>query len=130
MKKITLYRLITILIPITAVIAILMRRQIIALTKHFPACVFYSLFGLYCPSCGNTRSVIALLNGNLAASVRYNLSIPVFLLLALLAYTELAALCFGKRIRLLPRRLSFYVCLIVLMVIYWIVRNFIPYLTP
>lgn len=130
MKKITLYRIITILIPVTAVIAILMRQQIIALTKYFPACVFYSYYRLYCPSCGNTRSVTALLNGNLAASLRYNLSIPIFALLSLLAYIELAAMSFGKQIRLLPRKLSFYLCLIALMVIYWIVRNFIPYLTP
>lgn len=130
MKKTKLNRAITVLIPVAAIIMFLIRDQIIALSAHFPKCVFYSIFNLYCPSCGNTRSVIALLNGDILSSLRYNVSIIVFLLFAILGYIELATLSFGKHIRLLPRRLSFYICLIILMVIYWIVRNFIPYLTP
>lgn len=130
MNKIRLYRIFTILIPLAAMAGFIFRNNIIALTKYFPRCMFYSLFNLYCPSCGNTRSVISLLNGNILAALRYNISIIVLLALALLAYIELAALSFGKRIRLLPRRLSFYIVLIVIMSAYWIVRNFIPYLTP
>lgn len=130
MKNLKLYKAITILLPITAIILFILRHEIIALSAYFPKCVFYSLFNLYCPSCGNTRSVIALLNGNILTSLRYNIGIIIFLLIALLAYIELATLSFGKHIKLLPRKLSFYMCLIALMVIYWIVRNFIPYLTP
>lgn len=130
MNRIKLYRIITLLIPLAVIAAFIMRNQLIALSEHFPKCGFYSLFHLYCPSCGNTRSVIALLNGNIPESLRYNLSIAVVSVLSVLAYIEFAAFSFGKRIRLLPRRLSFYICLIIIMVIYWIVRNFIPYLTP
>lgn len=35
-------------------------------------CLFYKITGLYCPGCGGTRSVQAVLSGHLAASVRYN----------------------------------------------------------
>ena len=130
MNRIKLYRIITILIPPAIIAAFIMRDQLVALSEYFPKCTFYSLFHLYCPSCGNTRSVLALLNGNILGSLRYNLSIAIITILSLLAYIEFAAFSFGKRIRLLPRRLSFYICLIIIMVTYWIVRNFIPYLTP
>jgi hypothetical protein len=130
MKKTRLYKIITVLIPISAIFLFIIRQQLIALSTHFPKCVFYSLYHLYCPSCGNTRSVIALLNGDLLASLRYNIVILIMILLAALGYIEVVALSFGKCLRLLPRRLSFYMCLIAIMVIYWIVRNFIPYLTP
>ena len=130
MKKIKLYRVITVLIPFAAILPFILRKQLIALTEHFPKCMFYSLFHLYCPACGNTRSVIALLNGNIADSLRYNASIFIVFVLSLLAYIEFAAFSFGKRIRLLPRSLSFYITRISIMVVYWIVRNFIPYLTP
>lgn len=130
MNKTKLYKIITLLIPITAIFLYMIRQQLIALSTHFPKCVFYSLFNLYCPSCGNTRSVISLLNGDILASLRYNIVIIILIVLSSLGYIELAALSFGKRIQLLPRRLSFYMCLITFLVIYWIVRNFIPFLTP
>lgn len=130
MNRIKLYRIITILIPLAVITAFLLRNQLVVMSEYFPRCTFYSLFHLYCPSCGNTRSVLALLHGNILESLRYNLSIAIMAILFILAYIELAAFSFGKRIRLLPRRLSFYICLIIFMVIYWIVRNFIPYLTP
>jgi len=130
MNKSKLCKIATLLIPLAVIVMFIMRHQIIYLTAYFPKCAFYSLFNLYCPSCGNTRSVIALLNGDLLSSLRYNVSIFILVLLSLLAYMELASYSFGKHIHLLPRKLSFYICLIILMVIYWIVRNFIPYLTP
>lgn len=35
-------------------------------------CLFYKITGLFCPGCGGTRSVHALMDGNLIASIRYN----------------------------------------------------------
>lgn len=35
-------------------------------------CIFYRLFHLYCPGCGGTRAALALLGGDLLASVRYH----------------------------------------------------------
>ncbi|MCM1569521.1 MAG: DUF2752 domain-containing protein [Roseburia sp.] len=37
----------------------------------FP-CAFYSLFGLYCPGCGGTRAVLALLQGHFLQSLWYH----------------------------------------------------------
>lgn len=35
-------------------------------------CLFYKITGLYCPGCGGTRSVHALMDGHLFSSIRYN----------------------------------------------------------
>lgn len=35
-------------------------------------CIFWTLFGAYCPGCGGTRSVLALLEGNILRSIWYH----------------------------------------------------------
>ena len=44
-------------------------------------CVFYTVFGLYCPGCGGTRAIVALLHGNLLQSLWYH---PVVLYVAVI----------------------------------------------
>lgn len=46
----------------------------------FP-CAFYSLFGFYCPGCGGTRAVLALLQGHFLQSLWYH---PLVLYTAIL----------------------------------------------
>lgn len=41
-------------------------------------CVFYAVTGLYCPGCGGTRAVAALLDGKLALSFLYHPVVPYF----------------------------------------------------
>lgn len=52
-----------------------------------PGCPFHALTGLYCPGCGTTRALHALLHGNLAQAVAMNplavLTMPLFPLLYL-----------------------------------------------
>ncbi len=46
--------------------------------KWLPKCLFHQLTGLYCPGCGATRALSALLHGNLKASLHNNaLLIPL-----------------------------------------------------
>lgn len=42
--------------------------------RRFPvfSCVLYSLLGIYCPGCGGTRALEALLQGHFLASFRYH----------------------------------------------------------
>jgi|GEM_PF-68595 len=123
-------KLIIILFPILALLSFLLRDWLIQLAFQLPDCIFQSRYDIYCPSCGNTRSVSALLHGKLLTSLRYNI-IPVLLLIfSLGAYIELIAYSFGKRIRILPRKPIFYQISGILLAVYLIVRNFIPYLTP
>ena len=51
--------------------------------KWFPKCMFHQLTGLYCPGCGATRALSALLHGDIKASLHNNLLL--FPLLGLIA---------------------------------------------
>ena len=85
-------------------------------TRWMPRCVFHTLTGWYCPGCGATRALHALLHGNIAAAFRWNiLLIPLLILLALLLW----------RPQLGMRRMVTYPVLAVL-VLFWILRN-LPY---
>ena len=42
------------------------------LSKFFPKCPFYSLFGLKCPGCGTQRAIHAMLNADFASAAHYN----------------------------------------------------------
>ena len=95
-----------------------------------PPCYLYSHFGLYCPACGNTRSVAALLDGDLSLAVQFNMVPILAALFGIAAYAELVSYCFGKQLRLLPRKLSFYLLLIAIVLVYLVLRNFIPALAP
>lgn len=57
-----------------------------------PPCIFHRVTGLHCPGCGNTRALHALLHGDVAASLSYNLLlIPmVVCMIALVVRPDLA----------------------------------------
>jgi hypothetical protein len=130
MKNKTLLKIVTLFIPVVIVALISIKNFILSLTTLFPACFFYSIYHRYCPSCGNTRSVTALLHGDLLTSLRFNIVPFITIVLLTAAYIELATYSFGKQVKILPRKLNIYLIGIVLLVLYYILRNFIPFLTP
>ncbi len=44
----------------------------LAVAPHLRPCIFHSLTGIACPSCGTTRAAVAFLDGNLLASFAAN----------------------------------------------------------
>jgi hypothetical protein len=42
-------------------------------TSFYPACIFHSLTGLYCPGCGSQRAASALLHGDLSRAIGLNI---------------------------------------------------------
>ncbi len=42
----------------------------------FAGCMFHAVTGFYCPGCGGTRAVLALLHGDLVQSFRYHPVVP------------------------------------------------------
>lgn len=78
-----------------------------------PPCIFYKLTGIYCPGCGNTRALHALLHGELLRSLHNNLLlIPAILLLALLF--------FKPNLTLHPTLCK---SVAVVVILFWILRN-------
>lgn len=53
-------------------------------SKWLPPCLFHWATGLYCPGCGNTRALHALVHGNILESISNNLLlIPACVLLGI-----------------------------------------------
>ncbi|MBQ8296732.1 MAG: DUF2752 domain-containing protein [Ruminococcus sp.] len=112
------------ILPVITAVLFMTRELWTALAERFPECVFYISTGYYCPACGNTRSVLALLRGDLLSALSYNITPPLLLLGALLLYAELLCSVFGRSIRLLPRKGAFWIVFGVCMLAYYIIRNF------
>jgi hypothetical protein len=103
----------------------ILREQLIHLGTLFPACPSYTYLHIYCPGCGNTRSVQHLLTGDLASSVKYNPFPLIGLILAVLFYIEIITFVFGKHKRIITRNRSFWWTFTILMSFYFIIRNFV-----
>jgi len=104
--------------------------RIIYVMKLAGPCRLYHFTGIYCPACGGTRSLTALLRGDILASLRYNVMVIFFALLGIALYIEFILKIFNKNIKLVPRSDAFVLTVLALSMIYSVVRNFIPYLVP
>ena len=92
-----------------------------------PPCRLYYLFGLMCPGCGGTRSMEALLRGDIFTSFRLNPIVIFGILLGILFYAELIMSIFNKKIKLVPRSMVFLWMTIGLFSVFYVVRHFIPF---
>ena len=113
-------------VPAGLIIALIFRDSLARLAQAFPPCPFYRDYCICCPSCGNSRSVLSLLQGDVLSSLRYNITPPFLLAIILAFYGEAIARLFGKKITLVPRQTSFLVVVIVGFIVYFVARNFIP----
>ncbi len=94
-------------------------------------CPSLTLLHIYCPGCGSTRAVAALLHGDLLLALRQNSVIPVMLLMAVLYYLEFALKVWGGRFRFpVIHNKVFITALFVCWLIYAVVRNFVPAIAP
>ena len=94
-------------------------------------CPSLTLLHIYCPGCGSTRAVAALLHGDLLLALRQDSVIPVMLLMAVLYYLEFALKVWGVRFRFpVIHNKVFITALFVCWLIYAVVRNFVPAIAP
>lgn len=113
------------IVPFILLSAVFFRSYLFAITEYFPKCWFYEATGWLCPACGNTRSVKALLKGDLITSLRYNIIPSLLCIIGGIFYIELLTLCFGRHKAIFPRSFKLIIVLSLLLALYFILRNFI-----
>lgn len=100
---------------------------------HYPMCPTLALFGIDCPGCGGLRATHALANGDLAGALDHNalfvVLVPALIVLWALwlrrAWTGVTPAPTARRLAV--ARIAPVVILLVVMV-FAVVRNFVPYL--
>lgn len=96
-----------------------------------PECILYKYTGFYCPGCGNTRAVIALLKGDILLSLRQNAMIVTLIVCGAILYTEPLFKSFGKiNYRSPIRNYYFFYIMLGVFTVYSVVRNFVPAIAP
>ena len=127
----TYQKVLVIILPFVSVAALWLLAHFALKYVMLPDCNFYRWTGLYCPGCGDTRAVIALMNGDILLSLRQNALIVVLLLIAIALYIELfLKVVFEKRFKSPILNLKFLCIFLILFAIYSVVRNFVPAIAP
>ena len=120
-----LYRLICIFtIPALALMGWYVWATLNIIPEEIAGCVMLRATGFYCPGCGGTRSVVALLRGNLIQSVLYHPAVlyGVVLFLAYFVSQTLMRLTKG-RVKGLPMKPYYLYILLGIIAVNFIVRN-------
>ncbi len=91
--------------------------------SFFPSCLLHDVFHIYCPLCGGTRAVDAILHFHFPEALRFNPLVVVFLLLAAIWYGIAWVRLFRGKTLLAPIPKALSVLLAVAFIGYWILRN-------
>ena len=100
---------------------------------HYPGCPSQMLLGVDCPGCGGMRGTYDLLYGDLSGMADHNILLFVFWPIAIVMFAVWAFRSWtGRRPSVdLPtqaRRSRLMVWVLVAVLIFGVVRNFVPYL--
>ena len=83
------------------------------LENHFLPCAYHQLFDIECPFCGSQRALIALLNGNVAESLKlYPALIPTLVLITALLIQILFKLRYGWKLVRIMLKADFAIIMI------------------
>lgn len=94
-------------------------------------CPVYLLYGLYCPGCGGTRAVKALLDGNILLSLKNNPSVIIGAVFCIAIYIRLLInVLTEKNKKIIPGGKAFYLSAAGIIIVYYVLRNLIPSLQP
>jgi hypothetical protein len=92
--------------------------------SFYPVCAFHALTGLHCPGCGATRSLHALLHGQLRQAAAYNLLLLLVFPFLLIHGGKVAYASFsGRMMNFRPMPTWAIRGLLIILVVFWILRN-------
>ena len=91
----------------------------------FSGCILHDFLHLYCPFCGGTRSLTAILHGSFGEAFRYHALVPAFFLAGILydAVVFYRILKGKKRPARIPHPIVISVAILILVFGYGILRN-------
>ena len=90
----------------------------------FPGCMWDVFFGIYCPGCGGTRAVKALMDGHIAESFLYHPAVLYGVILyAVFMITHTLEFLTGGRIKGIRFRSQYLYGAIILILVNCLVRN-------
>ncbi len=92
---------------------------------YMPPCIFRTLTGLLCPSCGMTHSVFAICKGDVISAFRHHIFIPLAVVLGLIGYVELLCGVLGKPKKIIPRSRVFWFTVLGIFLLYAVLRNLV-----
>ena len=119
------------LIGIWALIYVVMQVFDISINDfNLPLCSSYSLWGIYCPGCGGTRSVISLLHFDIIRSFLFHPVVPYTAILVsvfMISHT-LNIVTKGKVKAMMFRPIYFYI-MIAIILIQFVIKNAIMLIT-
>ena len=95
------------------------------LSRFVSGCMLHDFCFLYCPLCGGTRAVAALLHLNLGEALRYNAFVVLAVLSVIVMDTVALVRLIRKKERLLPLPSWSWIPYVVLLLVYTILRNYL-----
>lgn len=120
-----------ILLPIAAVSFVYLIRPLLCYAVTLSSgCMINKLFGIYCPGCGCTRSIFALLGLDIPLALRENITPLALIIVWLSFYFEPLLDCFGISYKSPVRHKAVWISLVAFAVFYYVLRNFIPQIAP
>ena len=100
---------------------------------HYPLCPTQALFGLDCPGCGALRGTHDLITGNVGGALDHNVLLIVFVPLAVVLWGRWVVRAWRGRTPAVSRavsqrRTTVMITVLVALLAFGVVRNFVPYL--
>lgn len=96
-----------------------------------PQCPWHYLTGTYCPGCGTLRGISGIINGNITTLPRNNIFSTIIILYLIYYFIKITikAIFSYKLPEIIFNKYESY-GILVLIILFWIIRNFIPILAP
>lgn len=127
----TRHKILVCVFPVLCAAALYLISKAVFVSLPLPRCFTHTVFNVYCPGCGLTRSVFALIRGDLLMSLRQNAVVVLGAALAAVYYVEFALRIFGKRFRIgFLHSMNFFYAIVAALAVYTLLRNLFPALAP